>query len=152
MCTIHMQNAIQQQSRVHRRLKNASSRKQNSKNVHAKITDNCFEAISPLMLVISTIGFVSMNRFHQCLKCMFLQWYSKVLAQKMHDMFHLKNIIYVYIGKDEQGKHSNYRAMWWHLKILHSVIILGYMHTHLCLHERINPRAKQDFIYCVYAN
>lgn len=52
-------------SRVHRRLKNSSSRNQNSKNVHAKITDNCFEAISPLKLVISTIGFVSMNRFHQ---------------------------------------------------------------------------------------
>lgn len=51
-------------SRVYRRLK-SSSRKQNSKNVHAKITDNCFEAISALKLVIGTIGFVSRNRFHQ---------------------------------------------------------------------------------------
>lgn len=51
-------------SRVHRRLK-ISSTKQNSKNVDAKITDNCFEAISSLKLVTCTIGFVSMNRFHQ---------------------------------------------------------------------------------------
>lgn len=99
-------------SRVHRRLKNGS-RKQNSKSVHAKITDNCFEAISPLKLVISKTGFV----FHEqipsvCLKCMFLQWYSEVLAQKMHDIFCLQNIIFVYIGKDEQGKHSNYRVTW----------------------------------------
>lgn len=52
-------------SRVHRRLKKVSSRKQNSKDVHAKTTDNCFKAIYPLNLVISTIVFISINRFHQ---------------------------------------------------------------------------------------
>ena len=52
-------------SRVHRKLKKISSRKQNSNHVHAKPTDDCFKAISPLNLVISTIVFISVNRFHQ---------------------------------------------------------------------------------------
>lgn len=52
-------------SRVHRRLKKISSRKQSSKNLHAKTNYNCFEAVSPSNLVIGTIVFISINRFHQ---------------------------------------------------------------------------------------
>lgn len=67
-----MQKAIQQQQQSAQKTKKKriNSRAQNSKNVHAKIRDNCSKAISLLDLVVSTIIIISINRISSaCLKC-----------------------------------------------------------------------------------
>lgn len=73
----------------------------------------------------------------------------KVLAQKMGDIFCLKNAywqrsseIYIYLGKDEQGKHRNYRPIWWHFK---DFIFCYYpwIHAHIFMYTRIHkPMCK----------
>lgn len=114
-----MQNAIQQQQQSAQKTEKDQSREQNPKNVHANPTDNCFKATSPLNLVVSTMVYFHKEFSSVCLKYMVLQWYSKYQHKKKGDIFCLKNAyqektskMYIYIGKDEQGKCGNYRSIW----------------------------------------